>query len=60
MHGGSRLRFKSDYRNIARLLDLRNRKDPDIDVLRLITEWLSDEGNGPWLMILDNTDNRDL
>ena len=60
VHGGSRSRFESDYRNIARLLDLRDREDPDVDVLRLVTDWLSDERNGPWLMILDNADDRDL
>ncbi len=60
VHGGSRSRFESDYRNIARLLDLRDREDPDVDVLRLVTDWLSDEENGPWLMILDNADDRDL
>ena len=60
VHGGSRSRFESDYRNMARLLDLRGREDPDVDVLGLVTDWLSDEGNGPWLMILDNADDRDL
>ena len=60
VHGGSRSRFESDYRNIARLLDLRGREDPDVNALRLVTDWLSDEGNGSWLMILDNADDRDL
>lgn len=60
VHGGSRSRFETDYRNIARLLDLPSRQDPDVDILRLVTDWLSDETNGPWLMILDNADDRDL
>ena len=60
VHGGSRSRFETDYRNIARLLDLPSRQDPDVDILRLVTDWLSDEDNGPWLMILDNADDRDL
>lgn len=60
VHGGSRSRFETDYRNIARLLDLPGREDPDVDILRLVTDWLYDEANGPWLMILDNADDRDL
>ena len=60
VHGGSRSRFETDYRNIARLLDLSGREDPDVDILRLVTDWLSDEANGSWLVILDNADDRDL
>ena len=60
VHGGSKSRFESDYRNIARLLDLPGREDPDVNALRLVTDWLSDEGNGSWLMVLDNADDRDL
>ena len=60
VHGGSRSRFETDYRNIARLLDLPGREDPDVNVLRLVTAWLSEETNGPWLMVLDNADDRDL
>ena len=60
VHGGSRSRFETDYRNIARLFDLPGREDPDVDTLRLVTDWLSDEANGSWLVILDNADDRDL
>ena len=60
VHGGSRSRFESDYSNIARLLDLPGREDPDVNVLRLVTDWLSDERNASWLMVLDNADDRDL
>lgn len=60
VHGGSRSRFEADYRNIARLLDLPGREDPDVDILRLVTDWLNEEANGPWMMILDNADDRDL
>lgn len=60
VHGGSRSRFETDYRNIAGVLDLPGRKDSDVDTLRLVTDWLNVEANGPWLMILDNADDRDL
>lgn len=60
VHGGSRSRFETDYREIARLLDLPDRENPDVDILKLVKDWLSNEVNGPWLMILDNADDRDL
>lgn len=60
VHGGSRSRFETDYRNIARLLDLPESEDPNVDTLKLVTDWLSNEMNGSWLMILDNADDRDL
>lgn len=60
VHGGSRSRFEADYREIARLLDLPDREDPGVDILKLVKDWLSNEMNGPWLMILDNADDRDL
>ena len=60
VHGGSRSRFESDYRNIARLLNLLDPEDTKVDVIRLVTDWLSDVGNGAWLMIVDNADDHDL
>ena len=60
MYGGSKSRFDTDYRKIARLPDLPGREGPDVDILRLVTDWLSEEANGPWLTILDNADDRDL
>lgn len=51
VHGGSRSRFGNDYRKMARLLDLPGRSDPDADIPRLVTEWLSDEANGPWSVL---------
>ena len=34
--------------------------DPDIDVCELVSDWLSEDDSGQWLMILDNADNPDL
>ncbi len=31
-----------------------------MDTLRQVCDWLSDERNGPWLMILDSADDHDL
>ena len=31
--------------------------DPKVDTLQLVCEWLSDEHNGKWLMVIDNADD---
>lgn len=60
MHGASKARFETAYRQIARALDLPGREDAEIDPMQLVCDWLSNEDNGPWLMILDNADDSDL
>jgi tetratricopeptide (TPR) repeat protein len=41
-------------------LKLPGRDDPKANILRLVYSWLSDEGNGPWLMVLDNVDDESV
>ncbi|KAJ9412678.1 hypothetical protein QL093DRAFT_2539123 [Fusarium oxysporum] len=60
IHGDSKPRFEEAYQAIAERLQLLRRNDPDIDVLRLIRDWLQTEEAGSWLMILDNADNVNL
>lgn len=60
VHGASKARFETAYQQIARKLDLPGRQDPEVDQLRLVSDWLSNEDNGSWLMVLDNADDRDL
>ena len=35
-------------------------EDHIVDTLRQVCDWLSDESNGPWLMVLDSADDHDL
>ncbi|MCJ1262023.1 hypothetical protein MMC22_001892 [Lobaria immixta] len=60
VHGASKARFEAAYRQIARTLDVPGRQDPEVDHLQLVSDWLSSEENGSWLMVLDNADDRDL
>jgi hypothetical protein len=60
VHGGSRARFEAAYQKIARVLELRGREDPKVDTLRLVCDYLSDGTNGPWFMVLDSADDRDI
>lgn len=50
-------RFEEAYRGIADRLELPRRNDPNVDVLRLVSNWLCDETHGRWMMILDNADD---
>jgi tetratricopeptide (TPR) repeat protein len=42
---------------MAERLELPGRDAPKANVLRLVYNWLSDEANGQWHMILDNVDD---
>ena len=57
MHASTRARFEEAYRNIADRLQLPERTDPKTDVLRLVSDWLLDETNGQWVMVVDNADD---
>ncbi|KAM0562365.1 hypothetical protein ACHAPJ_002055 [Fusarium lateritium] len=60
VHGGSKVRFEESYQKIADKLKLPWRDDPKCNVLQLVYDWLCDEENGPWLMIVDNADSADV
>ena len=57
MHASTRARFEEAYRDIADRLELPGRGNPKIDVLRLVRNWLCDETNGQWMMVVDNVDD---
>ncbi|OBT51626.1 hypothetical protein VE04_08927 [Pseudogymnoascus sp. 24MN13] len=57
VHASNAGRFKQAYTNIAAKIELPGRDDPNADILRLVYNWLSDERNGRWLIILDNADD---
>jgi tetratricopeptide (TPR) repeat protein len=57
VHASTQARFEEAYRDIADRLQLPGRHDPKTDLLRLVHDWLRDETNGQWLMVIDNVDN---
>ncbi|KAH7116615.1 P-loop containing nucleoside triphosphate hydrolase protein [Dactylonectria estremocensis] len=57
VHASTRGRFEEAYQSIADRLELPRRYDPDVNIFRLVSEWLCVEENGPWEMILDNADD---
>jgi tetratricopeptide (TPR) repeat protein len=42
---------------MADRLDLPGRNDPKADILRLVSDWLSDDMKGKWFMVIDNVDS---
>jgi tetratricopeptide (TPR) repeat protein len=57
IHASNATRFKQAYTDIAARIELPGRDDPKADILRLLHNWLCDERNGQWLIILDNADD---
>ncbi|KAF1959885.1 TPR-like protein [Byssothecium circinans] len=57
VYAGTADRIKEAYKNIAARLELRGWDDPKTDILQLVYNWLCDERNGRWLMIIDNADD---
>ncbi|KFY07605.1 hypothetical protein V492_06991 [Pseudogymnoascus sp. VKM F-4246] len=60
IHASTTTRFEQAYQEIAERLRLPGRDDPKANVLRLVYNWLSDEANGQWHMILDNVDDENV
>ena len=57
VHVGTISRFKQAYEAIANVLGLVI-DDPKANKLQLVTDWLNNEENGNWIMILDNADDQ--
>ena len=60
MHAGSVGRFEQAYKSIAKKCNIPGWDHPGANALQLVYEWLSDERNGSWLMILDNADDKSV
>ena len=60
VHCGSVARFDQGYKEIARKLNLPGLHDQAVDIVKSVCDWLSDDGNGPWFLILDNADDKEI
>ncbi|KAF1947400.1 hypothetical protein EJ02DRAFT_364798, partial [Clathrospora elynae] len=56
-HAGNTARLEQSYRKIADQVKAHGREDPQADVFELVHDWLCNEKNGPWLLVLDNADD---
>ena len=57
VHVSSKERFEQSYEAIAMKARLPGAGDGKVDILHLVSSYLAEEGNGPWLLILDNADD---
>jgi tetratricopeptide (TPR) repeat protein len=57
---GTTSRFEQGYQEIARRLGIPGWEDQKVDTLKLVYEWLSDEYNGEYLLIVDNADDASI
>jgi tetratricopeptide (TPR) repeat protein len=60
VHCSSIARFEQGYKEIARKLKLPGLEDPETNVVKCVFDWLSDEDNGSWLLVLDNADDKEI
>ena len=56
VHASSVARFEESYRQVAQQVGISVESDPKADVLSRVYNWLSNEQNGRWAMVVDNAD----
>ncbi|CCF43601.1 hypothetical protein CH063_13257, partial [Colletotrichum higginsianum] len=57
VRGSTEATFEESYRSIADALALPRRRDPGVNVLALVRDWLQRKDASSWLMIVDNADD---
>lgn len=57
VHASNAARLEQGFRDIADLVKLAGRTDPQANVFKLARDRLRDEKNGRWLLVLDNADD---
>ncbi|OCK85164.1 hypothetical protein K432DRAFT_343643 [Lepidopterella palustris CBS 459.81] len=57
VHASNAARLEQSYRDIADQIKLLGRKDPQADIFKLVHNWLRNEKNGKWILVLDNLDD---
>jgi tetratricopeptide (TPR) repeat protein len=60
IHVSTVSRMNQAYKDIARKLGIPGCSDPNVDIFQLVSDWLSDDAHGPWLLVLDNADDMEI
>jgi tetratricopeptide (TPR) repeat protein len=50
-------RLEQSFREIAEILKVRGHREHQADIFKLVHDWLRDERNGRWLLVVDNADD---
>jgi tetratricopeptide (TPR) repeat protein len=57
IHASNLARFTEAFHQIGKELGLSDVDNPEVDTLQLVQKWLSNDANGPWLLVVDNADD---
>ena len=60
IHGSTVQRLEQDFRKAANKLLIPGYKDTKVDILKQVSDLLSEDTNGCWLMVLDNADDSNV
>jgi nucleoside phosphorylase/tetratricopeptide (TPR) repeat protein len=60
VNASSRSTLEHSYRSMAHKLDLDTANDSFDNISRRVSDWLSDEQNGRWTVVLDNFDDHTI
>lgn len=60
IHAAKRARVEEGFRTIADVIKLTGRNQPKADIPLLVQNWLSNERNGKWVMVLDSADDQEV
>ncbi|KAJ5510416.1 Tetratricopeptide-like helical [Penicillium expansum] len=60
VHGSNESRFEQSFRDIADQVKIPGRRDPQINIFKLVENWFQDQKIGKWICILDNVDDDQL
>ena len=57
VHASSKARFEQSFEEIVTAIEIPEDMKGKTGTLQLVSNWLSNPANGPWLLILDNADD---
>ncbi|KAJ5825761.1 hypothetical protein N7474_002899 [Penicillium riverlandense] len=60
VHASNAARFEQSFRGIADQVKITGRDNPNANIFQLVENWLRDERQGKWLVIVDNFDDDGL
>jgi hypothetical protein len=60
VRGATAAKFEESYRHIAKAVGIPGQSEKSTDTLRAVQDWLSNESNGKWVMIVDNADDMEV
>ncbi|KAL0779819.1 hypothetical protein CaCOL14_004302 [Colletotrichum acutatum] len=60
VHASNRQRFRQAFTLIAQVCSIPGYDDQQADTLLLVKKWLEGRKSGPWLLIVDNADDKEV